>query len=262
MAPEERILPLEKFRVGQLEVEIYASRQASGTAAAFQAGNFLKQTLEKQAEAAGIFAAAPSQNELLENLVKFPGIAWEKIRAFHLDEYLGLAETAPQAFRQFLHQHLWRLVNFGKVEKINGETSSPEAEASRYAALLKAVSLDLACIGIGENGHIAFNEPHLADFQDPFLVKLVDLDLTSRQQQVNDGCFSSLEEVPTRAVTVTIPPIMSARRLICVVPGLKKAEAVRAALYGPIQPDCPASILRRHPNATLFLDKDSASRLG
>lgn len=252
--------PVTAFQVDKLRVEIYANRQAMGRAAAARASQVLQQALAAQTYAAAIFAAAPSQNELLENLAKAK-VDWPRVTAFHLDEYIGLDADAPQSFRRFLYEALWGYVPSGKIETIQGEAPDPVQECQRYAHLLQTNPLDLACIGIGENGHIAFNEPHLADFNDPQAVKIVDLDNTSRQQQVNDACFARLEEVPTQAITVTIPPIVAAKAVVCVVPGAKKAQAVYHTLYGPVQPECPASVLRQHPNATLFLDRDSANLL-
>ncbi len=253
--------PLATYQVEYLRVEVYADRASMGQAAAQAAGLALRQALEEHAQAQAIFAAAPSQNELLDNLVRSGQVDWTRVRSFHLDEYIGLPASAPQSFRNFLTSHLWGQVDAGPVEMINGDAPDAVDECRRYGDLLKNTILDLACIGIGENGHIAFNDPHVADFQDPYNTKIVDLDEASRRQQVNDGCFARLEEVPAQAITVTIPPIMAARQIVCVVPGIKKAEAVRAALTGPVDLACPASILRRNPRSTLYLDRAAASLL-
>lgn len=205
-----------------------------------------------------VFASAPSQEEFLEELSQSQGIAWNRITAFHLDEYIGLPGDAPQNFGRFLRVRLFEKVRPGKIYYINGMAKDLEAECNRYASLLMNHPLDIACVGIGENGHLAFNDPPVADFQDPRLVKMVDLDPISQQQQVNDGCFDDLEEVPRNAVTLTIPAIFSAKSIFCMVPGPTKADAVRMTLEDPLSSACPATILRKHGDATLFLDCDSA----
>ncbi len=254
--------PEQTFLVGNLQVEVFANRAALGQAAAAYAGTALNQAIANHGAARAIFAAAPSQNELLANLVLDGSIDWKKVTAFHLDEYLGLAGDAPQSFQTFLREHLFERVGPGQVHYLPGASTDSAAEAQNYGRLLENAALDLACIGIGENGHIAFNDPPLADFNDPQKVRIVDLDETSRVQQVHDGCFPSLEVVPRQALTVTIPAIMAARTIICVVPGSTKAQAVFDSLNGPVTPLCPASILREHPAARLLIDRDSAALLG
>jgi glucosamine-6-phosphate deaminase len=189
------------------------------------------------------------------------GIGWSHVTAFHLDEYLGLSEKAPESFGNFLRARLFEKVHPGKVHSLNGMVVDLEAECKRYSDLLEEHPLDIACIGIGENGHLAFNDPPSADFQDPRRVKVVELDPVSRQQQIRDGCFANLEEVPKKAITLTIPAILSARFIYCIVPASSKAEAVKRTLEGPISPSCPASVLRTHPEAVLFLDTSSARLL-
>lgn len=227
--------------------------QAAGQAVASRMVEMLKKK-----DLTTVFAAAPSQNEFLEELSRVPGIDWKRLTAFHLDEYVGILETAPQNFGRFLRESFFDKVRPGKVHYLNGMAEDPEAECDRYAALLKDHPFDIACIGIGENGHLAFNDPPVADFNDPRPVKVVELDLASRQQQVHDGCFQTLEEVPKKAMTLTLPAIFSATFIFCMVPGPTKADAVKKTLKGPITPACPATILRRHENAILFLDQDSA----
>jgi glucosamine-6-phosphate deaminase len=258
---ETDLKPERSFQVGTLQVEVFADRVALGRAAAFHAANSLNQANARQGFANAIFAAAPSQNELLANLVHDSSIDWKKITAFHLDEYLGLEGDAPQSFQTYLREHLFDRVRPGQVNYLEGATTDPAGEAQRYSRLLENSPLDLACIGIGENGHIAFNDPPLAHFDDPQKVRIVDLDETSRVQQVHDGCFPDLESVPRQALTVTIPAIMAARTIVCVVPGPTKAQAIFDSLNGPITPLCPASILREHSDARLFIDKDSAALL-
>jgi len=179
------------------------------------------------------------------------------VTAFHLDEYVGLSSEAPESFGNFLRVKLFEKVHPGNVYYLNGMAGDLEAECKRYAGLLEDHPLDIACIGIGESGHLAFNDPPFADFQDPLLVKVVELDLVSRQQQVRDGCFQNLEEVPRKAITLTIPAILSAKFIYCMVPAHSKAEAVKRTLQDSVSTDCPATILRKHDNAILFLDRGS-----
>lgn len=251
-------LEMCSFVVDKLRVKIFKNRRALGRATGEAVAKKMREILRIQKELFVVFAAALSQNEFLEELSKSRGVDWKRVTAFHLDEYVGLPNTAPQNFGQYLRKKLFDQVRPGKVHYLNGMAEDPEAECDRYGALLKDHPLDIACIGIGENGHLAFNDPPVADFNDPRLVKVVELDLTSRQQQVNDGCFQILEEVPKKAMTLTLPTIFSARFIYCIVPGSQKAEAVEKTLEGPIAPACPASILRKHGGATLFVDQDSA----
>lgn len=201
-----------------------------------------------------IFAAAPSQNEVLAYLAASPDVDWSRIDVFHMDEYVGLPENAPQRFGTFLREHLFDQVKPRTVNLI--DSSANEAERD-YAKLLTAAPIDIICLGIGENGHIAFNDPPVADFNDPAVIKRVQLDDVCRQQQVNDGCFPALNDVPQEALTLTIPTLMAGANLFCVVPGPTKRDAVRQMLTGPIITDCPASILRTHPNCTLYVDEAS-----
>jgi glucosamine-6-phosphate deaminase len=205
-----------------------------------------------------VFASAPSQEEFLEELSQSDGISWNRITAFHLDEYIGIPGDAPQNFGHFLRVRLFEKVCPAKVYYINGMAQDPEAECGRYGSLLKNHPFDIACVGIGENGHLAFNDPPVADFHDPLPVKVVDLDAISREQQVHDKTFPDIESVPRKAITLTLPSIFSAKFIYCMVPAPSKAEAVRRTLEDPISTHCPATILRRHENATLFLDRDSA----
>jgi len=213
--------------------------------------------LSERDELRMIFAAAPSQNELLAYLAQSDQIDWSKITAFHMDEYIGLPADAPQRFANFLREKLFDQVSFKAVYLIAGD-EDPKQECQRYADLLAEKPIDIVCLGIGENGHIAFNDPPVADFEDSQMVKVVELDTRCRQQQVNDGCFVALDAVPTQAITLTIPALMSGKHLYCVVPGPTKREAVDNTLNGPISTDCPASILRTHPSCQLYLDAESA----
>jgi glucosamine-6-phosphate deaminase len=245
----------------KVAVEVHENRKIMGQAAADKAAEVINKLIVEKGSANIIFAAAPSQNEFLESLVNNSEIKWEFINGFHMDEYLGLPSDAPQGFGNFLRDRLFSKVPFGSVHYIDSQAKNPEIECQRYCDLLQKFPVDLVCMGIGENGHIAFNDPHSAKFNDPESVKVVTLDTACRMQQVNDGCFSTLSDVPELAVTLTIPALTSTDNLVCVVPGLLKMQAVKATLLEPIQESCPASILRRHQSATLYLDADSGSFL-
>jgi glucosamine-6-phosphate deaminase len=253
---------IRSFAVERLKVEIFSERKVLGEAAGQAVAGKMKNLLKEKEKLHMVFAAAPSQNEFLATLGQSAGIDWGKVIAFHLDEYVGLPATAPQNFGQFLRVNLFEKVRPGEVHYLNGMAQDPEAECKRYATLIREHPFDIACVGIGENGHLAFNDPPVANFHDPRSVKVVDLDLASRQQQVHDGCFKDLESVPSKAITLTIPVILSSRFIYCMVPAPTKAEAVRKTLTGPISTACPATILRSHENAILFLDQDSARLVG
>jgi glucosamine-6-phosphate deaminase len=232
-----------------------------GVAAAEQVSRKIKDIITEKGSVNMAFAAAPSQNEFLIELCNTRGLDWSKVMGFHLDEYIGLPEGAPQSFRRFLDENIFHKVDLGQVHYLNGNAKNLRSECDRYSRLLREHPLDIACIGIGENGHIAFNDPHVADFRDPYWVKIVDLDKKCRQQQVNDGCFPSIHNVPRKAVTLTIPAIMSARYIYCIVPGVTKQEAVKNTIEGPIDTTCPASILRTHESARLIIDGDTSALL-
>jgi glucosamine-6-phosphate deaminase len=243
-----------------LSVRVWPTRDEMGAAAGAHAAQAIAAALAAQGSARIILASAPSQNETLNALLAAP-IDWSRVTIFHMDEYLGLPADHPQTFRAYQRTHVLSRIQPAAFHGIAGESTDAAAECARYAALLREAPIDVCCLGIGENGHLAFNDPPVADFADPAWVKVVELDLPCRQQQVNDGCFSSLETVPTHALTLTIPALLSARTLVCTVPGPRKADAVRATVRGDISTACPASILRRHADATLYLDAASASGL-
>lgn len=247
--------------IDKLKVKIYEKRSDMGASAAFEAAAKIKDLLLKQSIVNIIFAAAPSQNEFLDSLSKEEGIDWSRINAFHMDEYVGLDGDAPQCFGQFLKERIFGKVTFNKVYYINGNMDDTEAECKEYAELLKQFPVDIVCMGIGENTHIAFNDPNLADFNDPVLVKRVILEEMSRLQQVHDGCFAHIEEVPVSAITLTVPALLQAENIFCMAPGNNKAEAVYHTLHEEVKEKYPSTILRKHHNATLYLDKDSASML-
>lgn len=245
---------------GKLPVRIYDTRRNMGEAAAADVAACIRELLAVKQEIYMIFAAAPSQNEFLAALAATPGIEWNRIHALHMDEYVGLPADAPQGFGNFLRAAIFGQVPFASVDYI-GTESDPDETCRRYAVLLQGIQVDIVCMGIGENGHIAFNDPPVADFNDPLTVKKVALDETCRLQQVHDGCFARIEEVPRYAVTLTVPTMFRARYIFCIVPAPTKANAVRATVCGPISEQCPASILRTHEHAILYTDSDSAALL-
>lgn len=253
-------MKMEK-KVDKLSVKIFETRDEMGKNAAQDIRECINRLLKEKDEINMIFAAAPSQNDMLWHLCKFEDIEWERINAFHMDEYVGLEPSAPQAFSNFLKKYIFDLKPFKTVNLIDVSAKDPQKECDRYSELLEKNPVDIVCMGIGENGHIAFNDPHVADFNDPCVVKAVSLDDVCRQQQVNDGCFSKIEEVPQYALTLTVPTLMSAKYNFCIVPAKTKAVAVRNTVLDEINEKCPATILRRKENAVMYLDNDSSSLL-
>ena len=252
---------MKSIQVDKLQVEIYENRTLMGEAAARDIKAKIAELLSQKAEINMIFAAAPSQNDVLKSLVEDKSIEWNRVNAYHMDEYIGLDKDAPQGFGNFLKEHIFGLVPFKSVHYIDITATNPEKEADRYGKLLDENPTDIVVMGIGENGHIAFNDPPVADFSDKALIKPVKLDEICRNQQVNDGCFAKLSDVPEYALTLTVPQLMSAPHLFCIVPAKTKAYAVKETLTGKIDEHCPASILRLQSDAHLYLDPDSASML-
>ncbi len=248
------------MKVDNLTVKKYTTREEMGAAAARDIRNAIRTLLEKKAEINVIFAAAPSQNEVLRALVE-SDVDWSRVNAYHMDEYIHLPPDAPQCFGNFLTGKIFGKVPFKSVNLIDSTAPDAQAECDRYEAILRANPADIIILGIGENGHIAFNDPWVANFKDDRLVRIVALDDVCRQQQVNDGCFATLEEVPKIAMTLTCPVFIRAPQLFCIVPALAKANAVKRTLEGAISEECPATVLRSHGNAVLYLDADSASTL-
>lgn len=253
--------PIRTLKKDNLSVRIYDSRAAMGEAAAQDAILLLRKLLEEKERVRAIFAAAPSQNEFLSALCKAPAVDWNRITAFHMDEYVALAPDAPQGFGNFLRRALFDRVPFGHVHYIDGNARDLEAECRRYQSLLEEAPIDVVFLGIGENGHIAFNDPPVADFCDAKGVKVVALDPICRNQQVHDGCFASLEHVPAQAITLTVPTLAKAAHHLCIVPAATKAAAVALTINGPIAESCPAAVLRRCRDAVLYLDPDSSAQL-
>lgn len=250
---------MKNFKKDLLSVNIYDTRAEMGEAAARDIKNCILALLNKKESINMIFAAAPSQNEVLAFLALDREIPWNRVNAFHMDEYIGLSSDAPQGFGNFLKAHIFALADFKSVNYIDISALDADKECERYAALLKQYPTDIVVMGIGENGHIAFNDPPVADFKDKKAVKAVTLDEICRNQQVNDGCFNKIEEVPKTAITLTVPTLFAGDYLFCIVPAKTKAKAVRATLNDDINEKCPATILRRHKNAVLYLDSDSSS---
>jgi glucosamine-6-phosphate deaminase len=247
-------------KLGQLTVKIYLTRKEMGAAAAAEAAAFMRELQAGKDEINCVFAAAPSQNEFLAALAAEKGIAWDRVNAFHMDEYIGLLSSDPRSFAAYLDGAIFSRVPFKSVNLMNGMNDGA-AECRRYAGLIAAHPIDIVFMGIGENGHIAFNDPPVANFEDPLTVKTVELEQACRQQQVNDGCFPDLDAVPKFALTLTIPALVNVKRMFCVVPGERKAAATAVALTGPIALSCPASILRTKSGATMYLDTDAASKV-
>lgn len=252
---------MKELTCDRLRVVLADSRKQMGDRAGEEIAERIRTLQKTQKKIRMIFAAAPSQNETLERLCAEPGIDWTRVEAFHMDEYVGLPADAPQGFGNFLRRAIFDRLPFACVHYLNGSAPDPDAECARYASLLNEAPIDICCLGIGENGHIAFNDPPVADFSDTLAVKKVKLDEVCRNQQVHDGCFETLDAVPRYALTLTVPTLFGAHALFCSVPAPTKAEAVRKMLNDPIGEACPCTILRRHADAVLYCDPDSAAKL-
>ncbi|MBE6608803.1 MAG: glucosamine-6-phosphate deaminase [Ruminococcaceae bacterium] len=250
---------IKTIKTEKLETSIYETRAEMGKEAAKEAARAIKAVLAEKEFANVIFAAAPSQNEMLMNLLK-EDIDFSRVNAFHMDEYVGLCIDDSQSFARYLSDHIFSLANFASVNYIDAKDDADIA-CEKYTELLAKFPPDVVCMGIGENGHIAFNDPPVADFSDPEVIKKVQLDEICRMQQVHDGCFPSLDKVPKYALTLTIPTLMSAKYLICTVPASTKANAVKAMLCGEYGEVCPATSLRKHSGAKMFLDADSGAKV-
>ena len=250
---------IRSFKADELNVRVFDTRENMGIAAAEEAVLWIKDALENKDEINIIFAAAPSQNDFLSCLVK-SDVDFTRINAYHMDEYIGLPADAPQGFANFLKRAIFDLVPFKSVNCINGQNPDPKAECKRYEKLLLENPADIIFMGIGENGHLAFCDPGVAFFDDSENVKIVELAETCRVQQVNDGCFKSLDEVPTHALTLTIPMMMKTPKVMIVVPTALKAKAVHDTVLGEVNEMVPASVARTHKGgASLYLDAAAAS---
>lgn len=244
--------PPKLYRADALEVVVHADLAAMGRAAAHEVAAAMRAVAAAKGAVRMVFAAAPSQADMLAALVAMPDLPWDRVTAFHMDDYLDLPAEAPQRFGNWLDRHLFGHAPFAAIHRIPAQ-GDPAHICADYEALLRQAPLDILCFGIGVNGHLAFNDPPVADFDDPQWVKVVELDQTCRQQQVDDDCFPTLAAVPRHAITLTIPCLMAAETRIGVVPGAHKRDAVRATVFGPVSTACPASILRRC-GARLHLD--------
>jgi glucosamine-6-phosphate deaminase len=252
---------MEQFHVDALPVRVFPDAAAMADYAAQTVHELLTKTIAHKGAAAVILATGNSQIQFLDRLVARGGIDWSKVTLFHMDEYLGISASHPASFRHYMKTRVETRVKPGAFHYLEGDVLEPLAECERYAALLRAQEIDLCCLGIGENGHLAFNDPPVANFSDFHWVKLVKLDDACKQQQFKEGHFPSMEAVPPYAFTLTIPALCAAKRMICLSPETRKAAAVRDALEGPVSPACPASFLRRQPHAELLLDTASAALL-
>ncbi len=253
--------PILETVVDLLPVSVYRTDEEMGTAAADAAAATITEAVGERGEAGVVFATGNSQLTFMAALRQITGIPWSRVRVFHMDEYVNLAPGHPASFPAFLKRHLLRHIRPAAFHPLSAPAGDLEAACEAYAGLLRKAPVDLCAMGIGENGHIAFNDPPYADFNDPRWVKVVELDEVSRRQQVGEGHFAALEEVPTHALTLTIPALLAARRILCIVPEVRKAAAVTRALTGPVEDECPASILRRQEHAHLYLDAEAAARV-
>jgi glucosamine-6-phosphate deaminase len=254
-------MEMKHFEVGTMKLEIHASQKAAGEAAARSAAQALKYLDQARSEIGVIFATGASQLEMLHALTSMPDLPWRKVRGFHLDEYVGIDENHPASFRRYLRENLTDRVPMGEFFEIDGSSSDSDRVRQNYVQELREADPQLCLLGIGENGHLAFNDPPEANFNDPDAMKVVTLDAACRQQQLSEGWFKKLEDVPLRALTLTIPTLFKISKLIVSVPGRRKAQSVRRTLEEPISTACPATILRTHPDVTLYLDPESASEL-
>lgn len=255
------IAPIKTFTVDALNVRVYASQADLSESVAQEVQQYLKDTIARQGAAAAIMATGNSQIKFLERLVELGGVDWSKVTLFHMDEYLGVDGNHKAGFQYYMRERVASKVKPRVFHYLQGDASLPLDEIARYTDLLKAQPIDLCCLGIGENGHLAFNDPPVADFNDPHFVKLVKLDDDCKMQQVKEGHFPTLEAVPPYAYTLTIPALCSARKMLCLAPETRKAVPVKNTLQGPISTACPATALRNQSQATLLLDVNSASLL-
>jgi glucosamine-6-phosphate deaminase len=254
-------MPVQSFRKDLLDIRIYADRAAGGTAGAEIAADLIRDEVARNGRMAIVFASAVSQDPFLAALREQPGIAWNCITAFHMDEYAGMSGDHPASFRRFLRERLFDHVPVAAFHQLDGEAADADAECARYAGLLQEARPSLVIMGVGENGHLAFIDPPVCDFDDPRDVRPVELDDVCRMQQVHDGAFARLEDVPKRALSLTVPFFLRVPRALVFVNGEHKSAAVRMALEGPVEESCPASVLRRHSGAILFLDSEAAGKL-
>ncbi len=250
-----------RLQIGNIKLEVYSTGKIAGAAIAQAAAEVLYQ-LDARTEAIGIiFATGVGQLDTLDVLTSIPDLPWGRVSGFHLDEYLGIPADHPASFRHYLHKHLTSRVQMRQFFAIDGSTANPDQECLEYAGKLRSHNPQLCFLGIGANGHLAFNDPGEADFEDPQDVKIVELDEVSRHQQFEEGWFKSKAEVPERAITLTMPTILRVPKLLVSAPGRRKAHIVKRTMVDPISTACPATILRTHPDVTMYLDEESAAEL-
>jgi len=248
------------MQVDLMQVRVYESNQAMGAGAVDDMARILAEAVAERGEAAIIIATGNSQLSFMEALRAKDGIQWDRITVFHMDEYVGISDWHPASFRRYLHEKLVDWVHPRVFYGLEGDAPDLDAEMARYTALLAEHNPVATVLGIGENGHLAFNDPP-ADFETDQAIHVVTLDEACRRQQVGEGHFASMEDVPPQAITLTVPALLRPAHVLAVVPEARKAPAVRAALQGPVTPDCPASILRTLPHVRLYLDRESAALL-
>jgi len=250
-----------RLQIDKLKIEIYPTREDAGVAAAEDAAAELKKLAQRNDAIGVIFATGASQLEMLRALIAIPGLPWDRVGGFHMDEYVGIAPDHRASFRHYLSNNLLQHVRMHNFREVDGNRPDPEGGCRDYTEALRAASPQLCLLGIGENGHLAFNDPGVADFNDTVDMKVVDLDEDCKRQQVAEGWFKSTDDVPAQAMTLTIPALFRVPKLIVSVPGLRKATIVNRTLHDAISVACPATILRTHPDATVYLDEESASKL-
>jgi glucosamine-6-phosphate deaminase len=253
--------PIKTFQVDDLPVRVYAAQEDLALDAAREAQAHLQACIAEHGEASAILATGNSQIRFLEELIRLGGVDWSKLTLFHMDEYLGIDGNHKASFRRYMRERVEARVKPKVFHYLDGNADQPLDECARYADLLQAREIDLCCMGVGENGHIAFNDPHVAEFDDPWGVKLVSLDLKCRQQQVSEGHFPNVDDMPRYAYTLTIPTLCAVRKIICISPEKRKAQAIHNALKDAVSTNCPASYLRTQKQAVLLLDQDSAALL-
>lgn len=248
-----------EFQVDRLRVQILDSAARLADRAATLVAKQIQQAVAAEGHARIIWATGNSQRHFLDRLTQREDVPWSRVTGFHLDEYLGLPDTHPASFRRYLLENLRDRVPLGAFFGIQGDCLEPLQECDRYRQLLQAAPLDLAILGVGDNGHLAFNEPSVANFDDPYAIKVVKLDAKNREQQHRQGHFPRLADVPDYAFTLTLSQLLACRALLCLVPGAHKAAIAQRLLTEPITPTCPATALRTHPDATLLLDEAAAA---
>jgi len=256
-----KVEPIKTAKYDRLPVAVYKSNEELGQAAALDAREIISKAITEKGEANIILATGNSQLTFLHTLRGLEGIDWSKVNVFHMDEYLGIDSNHRASFPLFLRQHFLEAVKPRSFHPVPGQPEDVEKACREYEALLREHPADLVALGFGENGHLAFNDPPYASFDDPVWVKVVELAEASRKQQVGEGHFDSLEEVPTHAITLTVPALLAAKHILCIVPEARKADAVQACLTEPISEDRPGSVLRQVSSAWLYLDRDSAAKI-